>query len=138
MNADLWSPSNMAVELNSLANSVETRAGAAWLASYIDPAHGNCTTIPDEDCIPSIALQTNWSFCINKDFFVEDGYTGDLPSSFTFSIYGTPLPQYPIMVIGYFYCKGTSVHSNSVNLKYVLVPDNNFGNIPGTRLSDLR
>ena len=34
MNADLLSPSNMAVELNSLANRVETRIGAAWLASY--------------------------------------------------------------------------------------------------------
>ena len=53
--------------LNSgIVQQCHTYDGAAWLASYIDPAHGNCQTIPDEDNTPSICLQSNFNITIDS------------------------------------------------------------------------
>ena len=86
-----------------LPGMCDTDDGARWVASYIDPAHGNCQTIPDEDNTPSICLQSNFNFTIDQDFFVSDDYTGDPPNDLDFTVYLTPFPDYPVMVVGYFY-----------------------------------
>lgn len=112
-----------------VAPSVETEDGLRWLTSYIDPAHGNCSTVPDEDNLPSIALQTNFNFTIDKDFFVQNGYTGDVPN-LDFVVFGTPFPQYPIAVYGMYYYMAASAATSVYKL--VLIPDDNLNNFIGT------
>ena len=111
-----------------VAPTVETEDGLRWLTSYIDPAHGNCATVPDEDNLPSIALQTNWNFTIDKDFFVQTGYTEDVPN-LDFVVFGTPLPEYPIAVFGIFYIMTNGQPSRVRRL--VLLKDDNLVNFAG-------
>lgn len=122
-----------------LPGMVDTVDGARWLASYIDPAHGSCQTVPDEDNTPSICLQSNFNFTIDKDFFVSSTYTGDLPGNIDFSVYLTPFPDYPIMVIGWFYYMSASTPTRA--LKAVYIPDANtlaFVNGRGVGVAELR
>lgn len=112
-----------------VAPAVETEDGLLWLTSYIDPAHGNCATVPDEDNLPSIALQTNFNFTIDKDFFVQAGYTGDVPN-LDFVVYGTPFPEWPIAVFGTFYYMAGSTETRV--RKLVLLKDENLYKFIGT------
>lgn len=114
---------------NEVAPAVETEDGLRWLTSYIDPAHGNCATVPDEDNLPSIALQTNFNFTIDKDFFVQTGYTGDV-ANLDFVVFGTPFPEYPIAVAGTYYYMASSVETRV--RKLVLLSDDNLRNFIGT------
>lgn len=98
--------------------------GARWLASYIDPAHGSCECIPDEDNTPSICLQANFNFTIDRDFFVSPDYAGDVPDNLDFSVYLTPFPEYPIMVISWFYFMSSTTAIRK--MRAVLVPDANI------------
>lgn len=111
-----------------VAPAVETEDGLRWLTSYIDPAHGNCATVPDEDNLPSIALQTIFNFTIDKDFFVQTGYTEDV-SNLDFVVFRTPFPQYPIAVYGTFYYMASAVATRV--RKLVLIPDDNLNNFIG-------
>ena len=106
-----------------LPGMCDTPEGTRWLASYIDPAHGSCQTIPDEDNTPSICLQSNFNFTIDKDFFVSPDYTGDVPDDLDFSVYLTPFPDFPIMVVGYFFFMSAS--SPIRKQRAVYVPDAN-------------
>ena len=111
--------------LNSgILQQCHTYDGGAWLASYIDPAHGNCQTIPDEDNTPSICLQSNFNITIDKDFFVSDDYSGDAPTDLDFTVYLTPFPEYPLLVIGYFYFKSGADPVRKQ--RGVLIPDQNI------------
>lgn len=106
-----------------LPSLCDTPDGARWLASYIDPAHGNCQTIPDEDNTPSICLQSNFNFTIDRDFFVSPDYQGDTPPDLDFSVYLTPFPVFPVMVIGWF-CYMDS-NTGKRQQRAVYVPDAN-------------
>ena len=111
--------------LNSgILQQCHTYDGGAWLASYIDPAHGNCQTIPDEDNTPSICLQSNFNITIDKDFFVSADYTGAVPSNLDFTVYLTPFPEYPFMVVGWFFYMNSNSPTRSQ--RAVLIPDQNI------------
>ena len=111
-----------AVVNSTVRDSCETVDGARWLASYIDPAHGNCQTVPDEDNNPSICLRSNFNVTIDKDFFVAPNIS-DGPTDLDFSIFLTPWPEYPLMVIGTFYYMSSSNPTKSE--RCVLIPDAN-------------
>lgn len=102
-----------------LPSLCDTPDGARWLASYIDPAHGNCQTIPDEDNTPSICLQSNFNFTIDRDFFVSPDYQGDTPPDLDFSVYLTPFPDFPVMVIGWFYYMNSNTAMRQQRAVYV-------------------
>ena len=102
-----------------LPSLCDTPDGARWLASYIDPAHGNCQTIPDEDNTPSICLQSNFNFTIDRDFFVSPDYEGDTPPDLDFSVYLTPFPDFPVMVIGWFYYMNSTTAMRQQRAVYV-------------------
>ena len=107
-----------------LPGMCDTPDGARWLASYIDPAHGDCQTVPDEDNTPSLCVRSNFNFTIDKDFFVSPDYSGnDIPDNLDFSVYLTPFPDFPVMVIGYFYFMDSS--SPVRKQKACLIPDAN-------------
>ena len=122
-----------------LPGMVETVDGVRWLASYIDPAHGSCQTVPDEDNTPSICLQSNFNFTIDRDFFVSSDYTGTVPENLDFTVYLTPFPDYPIAVIGWFYFQTSGSPTRAQKLVYVA--DANilaFLNGRGVGLSEVR
>lgn len=111
-------------------SSVDTAAGAAWLASYIDPAHGGCDTYPDEDNHPSIAIKSNFTISIDSTFFVSSDYGGTVPSSFSFTVYGTSVPEWPIMVVGLYYWR-TPSGIDASGYRGVLIPDSQLYNFAG-------
>lgn len=107
----------------NLPGLCDTPDGARWLASYIDPAHGDCQTVPDEDNTPSLCLRSNFNFTIDRDFFVSPDYTGDVPDNLDFSVYLTPFPDFPVMVVGFFFFM--SAGSPVRKQKACLMPDAN-------------
>ena len=115
--------------VNSVAASVcETLDGSRWLSSYIDPAHGNCLTIPDEDNTYSFAIQSKFLASIDSSLFVQPGYPVDkLPSSFNFAVYLTSSPLYPIVVRGtqYIYKSDSGTISTSTREVYLYIEDEN-------------
>ena len=123
----------------NLPGLCDTPDGARWLASYIDPAHGDCQTVPDEDNTPSLCLRSNFNFTIDKGFFVSDDYNGDVPDNLDFCVYLTPFPDFPVMVIGYFFfmSSGSPVRKQ----KACLIPDANvtaFVNTSSSNVSEIR
>lgn len=101
------------------AQAASTPEGARWLNAYIDPAHGNCDTIPDEDNIYSIAVKSHFTYTLDNTFFAANGLTtGQGNRSFT--VYLTNIPEYPIAVYGYFYETETS---GSTKLVYIRDPN---------------
>lgn len=116
--------------VNSVAASVcETLDGGRWLSSYIDPAHGNCLTIPDEDNTYSFAIQSKFLASIDSSLFVQSGYPVDqLPSSFNFCIYLTSSPLYPVILRGtqYIYKENAGAISTSTRVVYIYIQDDNI------------
>lgn len=116
--------------VNGVAASVcETLDGGRWLSSYIDPAHGNCLTIPDEDNTYSFAIQSKFLASIDASLFVMPGYPVDkLPSSFNFCIYLTSSPLYPVILRGTQYIfKGSGADlSVSTRVAYIYIQDDNI------------
>lgn len=103
--SDVVAIGNVGAVVSNVAEQVtETPAGAQWLSSYIDPAHGNCLTIPDEDNSYSFAIQSKFLATIDRNLFVQSsnlptGLAADPPaSSFNFTIYSTSCPLYPLVV----------------------------------------
>lgn len=83
------------------AQAASTPEGARWLNAYIDPAHGNCDTIPDEDNIYSTPIKSHFTFSLDSSFFNADGVTtGNGTRSFT--LFLTNMPDFPLAVYGYF------------------------------------
>lgn len=84
--------------------SASTPEGARWLNAYIDPAHGNCDTYPDEDNMYSTPLKSHFTYTIDNSFFVSSDWTGT-PNIATrsFTVYLTNFPEYPIAVFGTFF-----------------------------------
>lgn len=116
--------------VNGVAVSVcETLDGGRWLSSYIDPAHGNCLTIPDEDNTYSFAIQSKFLASIDSSLFVMPGYPVDkLPSSFNFCIYLTSSPLYPVILRATQYVfKGSGADiSVSTRVAYIYIQDDNI------------
>lgn len=85
------------------AQGSSTEAGARWLNAYIDPAHGNCDTVPDEDNVYSTPLKSHFTYTLDNNFFATTGFNGTLPATRSFTVYLTNFPDYPIAVYGTFY-----------------------------------
>lgn len=116
--------------VNSVAASVcETLDGGRWLSSYIDPAHGNCLTIPDEDNTYSFAIQSKFLASIDSSLFVQPGYPADqLPSSFNFALYLTSSPLFPIVLRGtqYIYKSASGTTTTSTQEVFLYIRDENI------------
>lgn len=115
--------------VSSVASQLcDTDVGAKWLTSYIDPAHGECYVFPDEDNSYSCAIRSKAIFSINKSFFVDSNYSGNVPNTFNFVIFSTNSPQYPIAVYGDFY---VGSQTPKVEKRLIYIPDDQFsGFIP--------
>ena len=66
-----------AVVSNVASQACESQAGSQWLSSYIDPAHGNCATVPDEDNTYSFAVQSKFLTQIDSSFFFQPTLSAD-------------------------------------------------------------
>lgn len=104
------------------AEAASTPEGARWLNAYIDPAHGNCDTYPDEDNVYSTPLKSHFTFTIDSSFFTNLANTSSLPSTRSFTVYLTNYPDYPIAVYGTFY---TSDYTSGQN-RLIFIKDPNL------------
>lgn len=99
--------------------AASTPEGARWLNAYIDPAHGNCDTIPDEDNIYSIAVKSHFTYTLDNTFFAPNGITSGQGNR-SFTVYLTNIPEYPIAVYGYFY---ETADNGTAKLVYIRDPN---------------
>lgn len=117
------------------AQGSSTEAGARWLNAYIDPAHGNCDTVPDEDNVYSTPLKSHFTYTLDNNFFATAGYNGALPATRSFTVYLTNFPDYPIAVYGTFYSNDWTQGQNQL----VFIKDPNlFNTLHSSGLNELR
>ena len=141
MNSAIYSAGRVGTWLDTVVQDMaDTDDGRTWLKSYIDPAHGECFTVPDEDNNPSIALRTNFTQSIDYDFFVQPGYEGPTPANLTFAVIATPWPEYPIAIYGTYYLMSQdSTPKPIASTRIVLISDQNFASFrSNNQLTELR
>lgn len=124
----IYSAGTVADVVSSVAyQGSATEAGARWLNAYIDPAHGNCDTIPDEDNVYSTPFKSHFTISLDRGFFVNPQITSEVPSR-SFTVYLTSFPDYPIAVFGTFYDVNTSGATYAVD-RLVYIPDPNLKDV---------
>lgn len=117
------------------AEAASTPEGARWLNAYIDPAHGNCDTYPDEDNVYSTPLKSHFTYTLDNSFFATSGFNGTLPSTRSFTVYLTSFPDYPIAVYGTFYSNDWTNGNNEL----VFIKDPNLYNtVRGGSINEMR